>query len=209
MTYTETTRVAPNIVESATNTKKGVIVCQTNREQESGTPSAHVLIGKDGLRTILADDDAVTMHADSGKWRDMRPNPSHHTLGVEFELTAEDVKARAALTADQIESFKEWLRPRWRKYGWKVADVTNRAAVDPEKIDLSDANWSLVKQAVEEIDLENGREHEEDVLWYVRVGAFPSEAVANEYAVDAREMGLDAAVVKGEPRKTPLTVPHR
>ena len=123
----------------------------------------------------------------------MRPNPNYHTLGVEFELTSDDVRADVALTDDQLESFKEWLRPRWKAYGWTEDDVTHHAAIDSRKIDLSPLNWSLVLEAVREIGGGSA-----DTLYLVQIGAFRSKDRAEAHADKARLAGFSAIVKKEE-----------
>ncbi len=119
-------------------------------DHPQGTASAHVVIAKDGRRVILAHDDQVTWHAGaSAFWG--RTGCNRFMLGVEFELTPEDVQANAALTVDQIESALEWLEVRWRMYGWSVDWMTDhRTVATPagRKADLSIENWERLRCAI-------------------------------------------------------------
>lgn len=153
--YAETYRATPN-VSKGTNQRKGVIFHHTAGTyvgsvswltDKTSNVSAHVVIARDGRRTVLASDEAITWHAGHGRWRGM--NPNHIALGVEFELTSTQVRDNASLTQDQLDSMLEWLEPRWRQYGWSMDDMTHHRAVDPlRKIDLSEDNWTLVRDAI-------------------------------------------------------------
>lgn len=86
--------------------------------------SAHVIIAKDGLRAVLAPDEAITWHAGRSRWRE-RYGCNAFTLGVEFEGDTKE----APLTEDQIASWVEWFGCRYMKYGWLQEDVTDHRTV--------------------------------------------------------------------------------
>lgn len=103
--------------------------------------SAHVVIGFDGERCVLAGDHVITWHAGRSEFQGRR-GCNAFLLGVEFEL----MEASDYLTHDQVESVIEWLEPRWHRYGWSLAWMTHHAAIAPgRKVDLSPANWSRLR----------------------------------------------------------------
>lgn len=117
-------------------------------DDPAGTASAHVVIAKDGRRAALADDDAVTWHAGDSTFKGRRWC-NRFMIGVEFELTREDVAANVALTDDHIASALEWLAPRWAKYGWTLDWMTDHRQVSPgRKTDLSVKNWQALRLAI-------------------------------------------------------------
>lgn len=156
MPYAEAQRRTPNL-SPGTNECKGVVFHHTAGSYAGSVAwltdrrakaSAHVVIAKDGRRTVLAPDTAITWHAGRSVFRG-RSGCNAFMLGVEFELTREDVAAGAHLTDAQIQSALEWLRPRWTKHRWSLAWMTDHRAVSPDrKIDLSPANWQRLKIAL-------------------------------------------------------------
>ena len=157
MPFAEVTRTTPNVSRNRTNACQGVVFHHTAGayhgavawlRNPSSRVSAHVVIAKDGRRTVLAPDEAVTWHAGRSYFQGRR-NCNDFMLGVEFEL----LDAHEALTDAQLQSVVEWLRPRWRRHGWSMAAMTHHVEIRdayrsrfgtrgaPAKQDLNPTNW--------------------------------------------------------------------
>lgn len=147
-------------VSAGVNEARGVVFHHTGggfqgavhwlSDHPQGTASAHVVIAKNGVRAILAADDQVTWHAGASAFRG-RTGCNRFMLGVEFELTVEDVNANVALTDDQLQSALEWIAPRWARHAWSMDWMTDhRTVATPRgrKADLSVENWARVRQAL-------------------------------------------------------------
>jgi N-acetyl-anhydromuramyl-L-alanine amidase AmpD len=160
MPFTERRRSTPN-VSTRRNKMRGVVFHHTAGSYAGAVAwlcdpkakaSAHVVIAKTGERTVLAADSSVTWHAGRSFW-DGTSAVNDCTLGIEFELTADDVERGVPLTQAQLDSAIEYLAPRIQSYGWKrgASFTHHRAICIPRgrKRDLSDANWRLVEQALD------------------------------------------------------------
>lgn len=156
--FLEVERLTPNR-SSSSNERKGVVLHHTggafdgavswltSRESKA---SAHVVIAKNGTRARLAPDEVITWHAGNSAWKG-RNGCNAFMLGVEFELTPEDVRLGHLLSDAQIESCLEWLAPRMTLYNWTVDDITDHRTVAlprGRKADLSPANFDLVMSAI-------------------------------------------------------------
>lgn len=152
--FLEATHVTPN-VSRGINERLGVVLHHTAGAFDGAVAwltrteskaSAHVVIAKNGTRAVLAPDDAITWHAGNSAWKG-RSGCNAFMVGVEFELTPEDVRAGVPLSDAQIDSCVEWLAPRMTQYGWTVADITDHRTVAlprGRKADLSPANFDLM-----------------------------------------------------------------
>lgn len=161
MKFPEQSLLTPNI-GAGRNEKKGVVFHHTAGAYEGAVSwlrnpkseaSAHVVIARDGRRTVLSSDDDITWHAGRSEFRgrSVRNSVNAFMLGVEFALTADEVLAGLPLSTEQIESALEWLEPRWKKYGWTMADMTDhRQVARPlgRKSDLSPANYDVLTRAI-------------------------------------------------------------
>lgn len=157
--YSEHIKKTPN-VSRGTNKLEGVVFHHTAGSYEGAVAwltdkraraSAHVVIARDGRRTVLAEDEAITWHAGYGRWRGQK-NCNLYTLGVELELTKQQHQDDASLTPHQLASMAEYIQPRAIAYGWTLEDMTHHRAVDPgRKVDLSERNWTLVRETLREI----------------------------------------------------------
>jgi N-acetylmuramoyl-L-alanine amidase len=110
--------------------------------------SAHVIIGKDGRRAVLAPDEAICWHAGKSEWHSRYGLLKHcnlYMVGVEFEGDT----TKEPLTDAQIASFIEWLIPRAEKHKWRLDDVTHHRVVSPgRKVDLEPKEFERVRAAI-------------------------------------------------------------
>lgn len=116
--------------------------------QSKSQVSYHCIIDLDGSRVSFADDRRVTWHAGKSSWRG-RSLCNGFTLGVAF---SGDTNSRV-LTAAEIASALDWLKPRWAKYRWTMASMTTHRAVSPgRKDDISAAAeaqlFAAIRQAL-------------------------------------------------------------
>lgn len=156
--FLEVPHVTPN-VSRGRNECLGVVLHHTAGSfdgavswltQAVSKASAHVVIAKAGTRAVLAPDHAITWHAGNSAWKG-RANCNAFMLGVEFELTPDDVRAGVPLSDAQIDSCLEWLAPRFVQYGWTVGDITDHRTVAlprGRKADLSPANYELMMAVI-------------------------------------------------------------
>jgi AmpD protein len=104
--------------------------------------SYHVVVAKDGRRTVLADPDERTWHAGKSEWRG-RKDLNSWSIGAAFEG---DTNTRQ-LGEDELASMAEYLLPLMKRYGLTVADVTDHRTVAPgRKDDLSPQALTAVKK---------------------------------------------------------------
>ena len=95
--------------------------------------SYHVIIARDGKRTVLADDTARTWHAGKSNWLG-RPDLNSWSLGVAWEGDT----YTTPLGEDAIASALEYLAPRMRKWNIPLTRVLTHAEVAPgRKNDVS------------------------------------------------------------------------
>lgn len=137
------------------NDLTGVLNHLTNPRTEA---SAHVVIGFDGTRKVLATPDKVTFHAGQSV-HNGRENVNDFMIGIEFQ---EDTNRRD-LTPQQIESAIEYLEPIIRKNNIRLEDIVTHQNVRdmyndyakrvgqkeaPTKPDINERNYMLILQAL-------------------------------------------------------------
>lgn len=86
--------------------------------------SAHVLIGYDGNRVVLADPEKVTFHAGYSRFNN-RANVNDFMLGIEFQGDT----SREDLTDAQIRSAVEYIAPIIQKYKIPLANIVTHKQV--------------------------------------------------------------------------------
>jgi N-acetylmuramoyl-L-alanine amidase len=103
--------------------------------------SYHVLIARDGRRTVFADDTDRCWHAGKSNWFG-RPDLNSWSLGVSWEgNTYSD-----PLGEDAINSAIEYLVPRMKKWGIPMTRVLTHQQVAPtRKNDISPADAARFK----------------------------------------------------------------
>jgi AmpD protein len=103
--------------------------------------SYHVLIARDGRRTVFGDDTARMWHAGKSSWLG-RPDLNSWSLGVSWEgNTYDDPLEDAAM-----DSAIEYLAPRMKQWGIPMTRVLTHADVAPgRKNDISPADAARFK----------------------------------------------------------------
>ena len=144
------------IVQDLT-TPIGQVVPFRQRKQDREA-SAHVVIGTDGTRKVLATPDKVTFHAGSSA-HDGRTNVNDFMIGIEFQG---DTNKRD-LTPQQIESAIEYLEPIIRRNNIRLEDIVTHQNVRDlyndyarkaglkeaeSKPDINQRNYNLILQAL-------------------------------------------------------------
>ena len=95
--------------------------------------SYHVLIARDGRRTVFCNDTERAWHAGRSNWMG-RPDLNSWSLGVAWEGNTYDYP----LGDDAMASAIEWLAPRMRKWGINMNMVLTHQQVSPgRKTDIS------------------------------------------------------------------------
>ena len=127
----------------------------TNPKTEA---SAHVVIGFDGTRKVLATPDKVTFHAGYSA-HEGRQNVNDFMIGIEFQGDTN----RKDLTPQQIESAIEYLEPIIRRNNIRLEDIVTHQNVRdlyndyarkmgereaPTKPDINQKNYNLILQAL-------------------------------------------------------------
>jgi AmpD protein len=98
--------------------------------------SYHVLIARDGRRTVFANDTERAWHAGRSNWMG-RPDLNSWSLGVAWEGNTYEYP----LGDDAMASAIEWLVPRMRKWGIDLNMVVTHQQVSPtRKTDISPAD---------------------------------------------------------------------
>lgn len=133
----------------------GVLNHLTNPRTEA---SAHVVIGFDGTRKVLATPDKVTFHAGQSV-HNGRENVNDFMIGIEFQGDTN----RRDLTPQQIESAIEYLEPIIRENNIRLEDIVTHQNVRdmyndyakrvgqreaPTKPDINERNYMLILQAL-------------------------------------------------------------
>ena len=128
------------------------------RDYMSKETSAHVVIGFDGTRKVLATPDKVTFHAGQSV-HNGRENVNDFMIGIEFQGDTN----RRDLTPQQIESAIEYLEPIIRKNNIRLEDIVTHQNVRdmyndyarkagqkeaPSKPDINEKNYNLILQAL-------------------------------------------------------------
>lgn len=86
--------------------------------------SAHVVIGFDGTRKVLARPDQVTFHAGQSAWNG-RTNVNDFMVGIEFQGDTN----RKDLTPQQIQSAVEYMAPIIRKNNIRLEDIVTHQQI--------------------------------------------------------------------------------
>lgn len=153
-----------------TNEQKGVVLHHTAFMEDDLTKvinhltdpktgvSAHVIIGFDGSRKVLATPDKVTFHAGQSA-HEGRENVNDFMIGIEFQGDTN----RKDLTPQQIESAVEYLEPIIRRNNIRLEDIVTHQNVRdlyndyarkagqkeaPTKPDINERNYNLILQAL-------------------------------------------------------------
>ena len=98
--------------------------------------SYHVLIARDGRRSVFADDNRRCWHAGKSEWNG-KGDCNSWTIGVSWEGSTYD----KPLGEDAIASALEYLVPRMKKWGIPMSMVSTHQQVAPKrKTDISPAD---------------------------------------------------------------------
>ena len=103
--------------------------------------SYHVLIARDGRRTVFCNDTERAWHAGKSNWQG-RPDLNSWSLGVAWEGNTYELP----LGEDAMASAIEYLVPRMRKWGIPMNMVVTHQQVAPtRKTDISPADAELFR----------------------------------------------------------------
>jgi len=109
--------------------KEGIL----NDGREFKGVSAHVVIWRDGSRTIFGEDNQKLWHAGVSEFKG-RKYCNNFLLGVEFEGNTNETP----LTSHQISSNIDWLIPRIEKWNIQHNMLTDHRTIAPgRKVDLN------------------------------------------------------------------------
>ena len=154
---------------SLQNEQKGIVLHHTafmgdnlqgvvNRLTRKGGESAHVIIGFDGTRKVLARPSQVTFHAGQSVWN-KRANVNDFMIGIEFQG---DTNLKN-LTQKQIDSAVEYMAPIIRQNNIRLEDIVthqqvrdmyndyarkNGGKTAPSKPDINYANYVRIIEAL-------------------------------------------------------------
>lgn len=100
--------------------------------QKRSQVSYHVLINKDGNRTVFAKDTQRTWHAGKSNFNG-RTDCNSFMVGLSF---THDTNTRE-LTQQEVDSCVEWLLPRFAKWGWPkdLSTITTHRYISPGRKD--------------------------------------------------------------------------
>lgn len=119
-----------------TNTQEGIVLHHTGFTDDKnlskvtelltkkGGNSAHVIIGEDGRRRVLAESEKVTFHARESRFNN-RNNVNDFMVGIEFQGDTN----KKDLTDNQIESAIEYMLPIIRKNKISLENITTHQKV--------------------------------------------------------------------------------
>jgi AmpD protein len=154
MPFPELTRLSPNCDATVPHERLGVVFHHSVIPFEDTIAlmsdparkvSYHCLIAPDGTRCTLVPDESVAWHAGVSSFHG-RTGCNDFLLGLSF---AGDTYT-APLTDAQLASALEWLAPRWTRYGWSLATMTDHRQVAPaRKNDLNPAEWDRLFTTLE------------------------------------------------------------
>jgi AmpD protein len=103
--------------------------------------SYHVLIARDGRRTVFANDTERCWHAGKSNWQG-RPDLNSWSLGLAWEGNTYDYPLGDAAMASAIE----YLAPRMKKWGIPMSMVVTHQQVSPSrKTDISPGDAARFK----------------------------------------------------------------
>lgn len=134
------------------NNLKGV----TNYLTTPGNNSAHVIIGQDGTRKVLANPNQVTFHAGHSAWNG-KLNVNDFMVGIEFQGDTN----KKDLTPEQIQSAIEYMEPIIRENNIRLEDIVTHEQVRnlwfdyarknnvstfgvPKKVDINLSNYKKI-----------------------------------------------------------------
>lgn len=154
-----------------TNEQKGIVLHHTafmdndltgvlNHLTRPNGESAHVVIGFDGTRKVLARPDQVTFHAGQSAWNN-RTNVNDFMLGIEFQGDTN----RKDLTPQQIQSAIEYMTPIIKANNIRLEDIVTHQQIRDlwfdyakkaghstagvgRKPDINEANYRKIIQAL-------------------------------------------------------------
>lgn len=117
------------------NEQKGIVLHHTafmddnlqgviNHLTRKGGESAHVIIGFDGTRKVLARPSQVTFHSEQSVWN-KRDNVNDFMIGIEFQGDTN----RKNLTQKQIDSAVEYMAPIIRQNNIRLEDIVTHQQV--------------------------------------------------------------------------------
>lgn len=153
------------------NQQKGIVLHHTafedsnlqpvvNHLTRKGGESAHVIIGYDGTRKVLAKPNQVTFHAGASAWN-KRTNVNDFMIGIEFQGDTNNKD----LTQQQIDSAVEYMAPIIRKNNIRLEDIVTHQQVRdmyndyarktgnktaPSKPDINQRNYVRVINALKQ-----------------------------------------------------------
>lgn len=105
-----------------------------------GQNTSHIVIQKNGKRTVYASPEQVTFHAGESKWNN-RDNVNDFSIGVEFQGDTN----KTPLTQAQVESFVEYYIPIAKKYNLSLKDIITHQMVAPgRKPDISEKEYKRI-----------------------------------------------------------------
>jgi len=108
--------------------------------------SYHVLIARDGRRTVFCNDSERAWHAGKSNWMG-RGDLNSWSLGLAWEGNTYDYP----LGDDAMASAIEWLAPRLRKWGIPMSMVVTHQQVSPSrKTDISPGDAIRFRSKLEE-----------------------------------------------------------
>ena len=151
------------------NEQKGIVLHHTafmgdnlqgvvNHLTRKGGESAHVIIGFDGTRKVLARPSQVTFHAGQSVWN-KRANVNDFMIGIEFQGDTNQKN----LTQKQIDSAVEYMAPIIRQNNIRLEDIVthqqvrdmyndyarkNGGKTAPSKPDINYANYVRIIEAL-------------------------------------------------------------
>ena len=105
-----------------------------------GKNTSHIVIQKNGKRSVYASPEQVTFHAGESKWQN-RSNVNDFSIGVEFQGDTNN----QPLTQPQIESFVEYYIPIAKKYNLSLKDIITHQMVAPgRKPDIAETEYQRI-----------------------------------------------------------------
>lgn len=157
-----------------TNELKGIVLHHTGNntldevqklfmDPESNTEaSAHVVIDRNGNRTVFAEPEQVTNHAGYSAHNVdgvVRDSANDYMLGVEFMGNTN----KEPLTTEQINSFIDYAAPIIQKYNIPFEDIVTHQmvsdtydqyakpnAVGPRKIDIDPSQYKRIQESLQQ-----------------------------------------------------------
>ena len=146
---------------SLQNEQKGIVLHHTafmddnlsgvvNHLTRKGGESAHVIIGFDGTRKVLARPSQVTFHAGQSVWN-KRDNVNDFMVGIEFQGDTN----RKNLTQKQIDSAVEYMAPIIRQNNIRLEDIVTHQQVRDMYNDYARKNGGKTAPSKPDINYSN------------------------------------------------------